>query len=232
MSPKGAVECFSHIISSCLSVRRRYFAQNGLAERASAVKNKNVNVPNAITLARIPLIFAIGFFFYASFTGSKTLAFVLYVVTGITDWLDGWAARKYHQISDFGKLVDALIDKIFIIDMFLLLAGKGLIPTWGIFCMLLIVCREFFITGLRVMVAKNGTVLAAEKSGKLKTILQIVFTGAFFLIEMLRIDAAAWFPAEGLHILMVINNILFVTATFLTVRSGWHYWQRYHRSLS
>ena len=208
------------------------FSQNRLAERTSAVKNRSVNVPNAITLARIPLIFAIGFFFYASFTGAKTLAFILYVLTGITDWLDGWAARKYHQISDFGKLADALIDKIFIIGMFLLLAGKGLVPTWGIFCMLLIICREFFITGLRVMIAKNGTVLAAEKSGKLKTILQIVFTGAFFLIEMLRIDAAAWFPTEGLSVLTVINNILFVTATFLTVHSGWHYWQRYHRSLS
>ena len=215
-----------------LTVRRRYFSKNRLAELTLKMNNKGVNVPNAITLARIPLIFAIGFFFYASFAGSKTLAFILYVLTGITDWLDGWAARKYHQISDFGKLADALIDKIFIIGMFLLLAGKGLVPTWGIFCMLLIVCREFFITGLREIVKKNGTVLAAEKSGKLKTILQIVFTGAFFLIEMLRIDASAWFPKEGIHLLTVINNVLFVTATFLTVHSGCHYWQRYHRSLS
>ena len=206
--------------------------KNRLAEQASEINNKGVNVPNAITLARVPLIFAIGFFFYASFAGSKTLAFILYVLTGVTDWLDGWAARKYHQISDFGKLADALIDKIFIIGMFLLLAGKGLVPTWGIFCMLLIVCREFFITGLRVMVAKNGTVMAAEASGKLKNILQIIFTGAFFLIEMLRIDAVAWFPKEGVYLLTVINNVLFVTATFLTVHSGWHYWKRYHRSLS
>lgn len=223
--------CFSDNV--IVFIRSQAFiSENRLAERASTVKNKGVNLPNAITMARIPLIFAIGFFFYASFTGATTLAFVLYVVTGITDWLDGWTARKYHQISDFGKLADALIDKIFIIGMFLLLAGKGLVPTWGIFCMLLIICREFFITGLRVMVAKNGTVLAAESSGKLKTILQIVFTGAFFLIEMLRVDAAVWFPTEGLYILTVINNILFVTATILTVHSGCCYWQKYHRSLS
>ena len=225
------VECFSAHFTIFIR-SQAMFSQNRLAERTSAVKNRSVNVPNAITLARIPLIFAIGFFFYASFAGSKTLAFILYVLTGVTDWLDGWAARKYHQISDFGKLADALIDKIFIIGMFLLLTGKGLVPTWGIFCMLLIVCREFFITGLRVMIAKNGTVMAAEKSGKLKTILQIIFTGAFFLIEMLRIDAAAWFPTEGICLLTIINDVLFVTATFLTVHSGCHYWQRYHRSLS
>ena len=231
MSQRRVRVLFSHNLTILIR-SQAVLSQNRLAERALEINNKSVNVPNAITLARIPLIFAIGFFFYASFAGSKTLAFILYVLTGVTDWLDGWAARKFRQISDFGKLADALIDKIFIIGMFLLLAGKGLVPTWGIFCVLLIVCREFFIPGLRVMVAKNGTVLAAEKSGKLKTILQIVFTGAFFLIEMLRIDAVAWFPKEGIYLLTVINNVLFVTATFLTVHSGCHYWQRYHRSLS
>ena len=222
---------FSHHLTVFIR-SQAILSQNRLAELASALNNEGVNLPNAITLTRVPLIFAIGFFFYASFPGAKTFAFVLYVLTGITDWLDGWAARKFRQISDFGKLADALIDKIFIIGMFLLLAGKGLVPAWGIFCMMLIVCREFFITGLRVMVAKNGTVMAAEASGKLKTILQIIFTGAFFLIEMLRIDAVAWFPKEGLGVLTFINNVLFVMATFLTVHSGWHYWQRYHRSLS
>ena len=205
--------------------------QNRLAERAVAVKNKDVNLPNLITMARIPLIFVIGVLFYAPFVGAKTLAFILYVVTGVTDWLDGWVARKYHQISDFGKLMDALSDKIFVVSMFILLVGKGLVPNWGIFCILLIICREFFITGLRVMLAKNGTVMAAEKSGKVKTILQVVFTGAFFLIEMLRSDAAAWFPKDWLCILTNINNLLFVTATVLTIHSGCRYWRKYYRSL-
>ena len=103
------VECFSAHFTIFIR-SQAVLSQNRLAEQASEINNKGVNVPNAITLARVPLIFAIGFFFYASFAGSKTLAFILYVLTGITDWLDGWAARKYHQISDFGKLADALID--------------------------------------------------------------------------------------------------------------------------
>ena len=84
-----------------------------------------MNLPNVITMSRIPMLFCIGLFFYASFPFSKTLAFILYVIAGITDWLDGYIARKYDQISDLGKLMDALNDKIFTVGIFLLGNSEG-----------------------------------------------------------------------------------------------------------
>lgn len=190
-----------------------------------------VNLPNLITMSRIPMLFGIGIFFYASFPFSKTLAFILYVTAGITDWLDGYVARKYNQISDLGKLIDALNDKIFTVGIFLLLAGRNLIPAWGIFCALIIVCREFFITGLRTLIAKSGVVMAAERLGKLKTILQIVVLGSFFLIEMLKIDASSWCPSAFVTFLVYVNYTNFAVMTLLTAYSGYTYLKKYHKFL-
>ena len=194
-------------------------------------ESHTVNIPNAITMSRIPMLFCIGIFFYASFPFSKTLAFILYVIAGVTDWLDGYIARKYNQISDLGKLIDALNDKIFTVGIFLLLAGKNLIPAWGIFCALIIVCREFFITRLRTLIAKSGVVMAAERLGKLKTILQIVVLGSFFLIEMLKIDAASWCPSGFVTFLIYVNYTNFSIMTFLTAYSGYSYLKKYHKFL-
>ena len=190
-----------------------------------------MNLPNIITMSRIPMIFLIGILFYANFTLSKTLAFVLYVVAGITDWLDGYIARKYHQISDLGKLIDALNDKIFAISIFIILAGKNLIPSWGIFCILIIICREFFITGLRTIIAKSGVVMAAEKLGKIKTVLQIVVLGSFLLIEMLKVDASSWCPQSFTTFLTYINYTNFLLMTGLTAYSGYNYLKKYHKYL-
>jgi len=202
-----------------------------LAKVKIVAKMVSVNLPNIITMSRIPMLFLIGGLFYASWPGAKTLAFILYVLAGITDWLDGYLARKYHQISDFGKLMDALNDKIFTVSIFLILAGKNLIPTWGIFCAIIIVCREFFITGLRTLIAASGTVMAAEKLGKIKTVLQIVLLGSFFLIEMLRIDGQSWCPNGLIIALTYINYTNFILTTLLTAYSGISYLIKYHRYL-
>ncbi|MDR0647351.1 MAG: CDP-diacylglycerol--glycerol-3-phosphate 3-phosphatidyltransferase [Puniceicoccales bacterium] len=186
-----------------------------------------MNLPNWITLIRIPLLFVIGGFFYASFPGSITLAFIVYVLAGITDWLDGYLARKYNQTSELGKLLDALNDKIFTVGIFILLIGKHLVPLWGVFCVLLIVCREFLVTGLRIVAAKSGNILAAEKLGKIKTVLQIVVMGSFLLIEMLKIDGACWFPASWLVGLTYLNYVNLVITTGLTAYSGSSYLIKY-----
>lgn len=175
-------------------------------------------------------MFLIGGLFYATFPGAKALAFVFYVTAGITDWLDGFIARKYHQVSDLGKLIDALSDKIFTIGIFVILAGKNFIPTWGIFCILLIVCREFLITGLRILIAKTGVVLGAEKLGKIKTVLQIIVLGSFFLIEMLKTDLVI-FPKSFVNVLIWINYVNFLVMTLITSYSGYCYLKKYHRYL-
>lgn len=186
-----------------------------------------MTLSNWITLSRIGLIFVIGWLFYIPWPKAKILALIVYILTSSTDWLDGYVARKYHQVTDWGKLMDALVDKIFTISMFILLIGKGLIPTWGVFCILLILCREFFITGLRILLAKSGVVLAAEAHGKIKTILQLVVIGSFFLIEMLRVNISADWMQSLLPVLRWINTVNFILATALTLHSGIHYYSKY-----
>lgn len=202
-----------------------------LDKTSNTWNNSFVNLPNIITLIRIPFLFIIASLLFIPAKGALTIAFILYVLAGITDWLDGHIARKYNQISDLGKLLDALNDKIFTVGIFLLLIAKQLIPTWGVFCVLIIVCREFLITGLRIILAKTGTVMAAENLGKVKTVLQIVVMGSYLLIEMLRIDAANWFPSLGLSILSFINSILFIVATISTTYSGIRYFIKYRKFL-
>jgi CDP-diacylglycerol--glycerol-3-phosphate 3-phosphatidyltransferase len=108
-------------------------------------------------------------------TGASTMAFILFVIGAITDWADGYVARKQGLVSNFGKLMDALTDKVFMVGLFITMVVLGELPgLWSLFLLLLILSREFLITGLRLVAASSGIILAAEKSGKHKTVSQIV----------------------------------------------------------
>ena len=84
-----------------------------------------MNLPNLLTLSRIPMMFVIVWLMRESFTGAATAAFVLFVIAGITDWADGYAARKLNQVSNFGILMDALTDKILVLGLMVALVEKG-----------------------------------------------------------------------------------------------------------
>lgn len=168
---------------------------------------------------------------YASFCGAATIAFLLYVFAGVTDWLDGYIARRCNMISDLGKLLDALNDKIFTVGIFILLIGNNMVPTWVVFCVLIIVCREFLITGLRIIAAKEGNVLAAESLGKIKTVFQIIAMGAFLLIKMLSVDFENWVPSWFTDFLYVVNLVILAFATIITAYSGFGYVSKYRHLL-
>jgi CDP-diacylglycerol--glycerol-3-phosphate 3-phosphatidyltransferase len=190
-----------------------------------------VSLANWVTLSRIPLLFFIGGLLYGSFRWAPTVAFGLYVFAGVTDWLDGYLARKYNQISDLGKLMDALNDKILNVGIFVVLISKNILPNWGVFCVLLVLCREFFITGLRIVLAKHGRILSAEKYGKLKTVLQIVVLGTFLLIEALRKDFPRLLPLGWIEGLVNICHVSFILTTLLTAGSGFHYLFKYRHEI-
>ena len=105
--------------------------------------------------------------------GHWTAALLLFLFGALTDWLDGWLARRLGQVSDFGKFMDALVDKIFTMGTFVSMLALGIIGLWALFPILLILSREFLITGLRLIAAAQGKTLAAEKAGKVKTVMQI-----------------------------------------------------------
>jgi len=185
-----------------------------------------VNLPNILTLSRIPILFLIVGFLYAPFTGASTIAFILFVIGALTDWADGYYARKQGLVSNFGKLMDALTDKVFMVGLFISLLAMGVLKGWALPLLLLILSREFLITGLRLVAASSGIVLAAEKSGKHKTVSQIVAAILLLLAIMVREDFSAL--PQWLGDSLYWSGVgFFVIATLLTVSSGTQYMVKY-----
>ena len=191
-----------------------------------------MNLPNLLTLSRIPIIFAVVALLYLPVAGASTAAFVLFVIGAITDWADGYYARKQGIVSNFGKLMDALTDKIFMVGLFIAMVVLGELPGfWSLFLLLLVLSREFLITGLRLVAASSGIILAAEKSGKNKTVFQIVSAILLLLAIAIREDLPNLFPEimgysfDG--ILHWLGVAFFVVAAVLTVSSGTKYMIKY-----
>lgn len=188
---------------------------------------QSVNLPNLLTLSRIPILFGIVGLLYMPFTGANTLAFLLFVVGALTDWADGYVARKQGIVSNFGKLMDALTDKVFMVGLFISLLAADILPEWTLPLLLLILSREFLITGLRLVAASSGKVLAAEKSGKQKTVSQIVAAILILLGEAVVQDFGGILPAWLGDTLHWGGMGFFVIATLLTVSSGTQYMIKY-----
>ena len=186
-----------------------------------------MNLPNLLTLSRIPILFGIVALLYLPFQGASTLAFVLFVLGALTDWADGYVARNQGLVSNFGKLMDALTDKVFMVGLFISLLAAGVLPPWVLPLLLLILSREFLITGLRLVAASSGIVLAAEKSGKHKTVSQIVSAILLLMAVAVRKDFPEALPewvGDSLHL---GGLAFFVIATVLTVSSGTQYMVKY-----
>lgn len=136
-----------------------------------------MNLPNLLTLSRIPLMVMVVALLHpwdgAPLPWAWSVALFLFLFGALTDWLDGWLARKLGQVSEFGKFMDALVDKIFTLGTFVSLLALKVVGLWALFPILLILSREFLITGLRLVAAAQGKTLAAEKAGKIKTVMQI-----------------------------------------------------------
>lgn len=127
-----------------------------------------MNLPNKLTLLRILLI---PVFVVVLLLGYYYIAAVIFIVASLTDALDGYIARKYHLITNFGKLMDPLADKLLVTSALICLVELGDIPSWMV---IIILSREFTISILRAVAASAGKVIAASKWGKFKTIFQMV----------------------------------------------------------
>jgi CDP-diacylglycerol---glycerol-3-phosphate 3-phosphatidyltransferase len=199
----------------------------------SSGANSNINtmnLPNYLTLSRIGILFVIAACFFESWPGSATLAFFLFILASLTDWLDGYIARRYNMVSDFGKLMDALADKVLIVGMFIVLLSVQEIPQWTVYLILVIMGREFLVTGLRLIAASKGQVLQAEKAGKIKTVTQIVCI-CIFMLHRVMTDDFKYFgiELEPQYIGWIYQTglIVFVLAAVLTFVSGYGYMSRY-----
>ena len=187
-----------------------------------------MNWANRLTLSR--LVFTILFVaaLNSSWEYGRTAALIFFLLAGITDFVDGEVARRYSRVTNFGKLMDPLVDKIMMAAAFISLVPLKAVPAWAATA---VVARDFLITGLRLMASANGKVLPAERLGKQKTSWQVV-TVIFFLVllsasELRYADDGSiwWFRAWH-----EAGPILVWVTVALTLYSGLGYAWR-HRDL-
>jgi CDP-diacylglycerol---glycerol-3-phosphate 3-phosphatidyltransferase len=193
-------------------------------------------LPNAITLARIALAPVVGFLAFVPTFTARLIAFVLFLIAAFSDLWDGHLARKYGWISDFGKLVDPIADKLLLVLTFLpfyILSHRtgdphgqlvviGAMPLW---ILLVIFGRELLITVIRSFAANRGIVIPAGKSGKLKAVFQNIFIGT--ALAWLAINSAAinqgWYGMQSWTYWTWFHGFVFMTslviAVFLTLFS-------------
>jgi len=189
-------------------------------------------LPNLITLSRIGVLAALVWLVLQDWRGAATLAFFCILYGSLSDFLDGYIARRYNCITNFGKILDALVDKVMTLGAFVLLVWLGLLPPAGVTAVivLLMAVREVGITAMRIVAARRNVVLAAEKAGKRKTIWQVTAICVLFAVPMFETDVQHWLGADlDLFALYVwINGYLyFLLSAWLTVASGSQYLGRY-----
>jgi CDP-diacylglycerol--glycerol-3-phosphate 3-phosphatidyltransferase len=125
-----------------------------------------MNTANKLTLLRIILIPVFLIVLYIGFSGSQYVALAIFIIASITDFVDGYIARSRGQVTDFGKFMDPLADKVLVVAAMLWFSEIGMMPAWAV---LIVIVREFAVTALRLVAVDKGRVIAAGKSGKIKT---------------------------------------------------------------
>src|SRR5438874_854262 len=177
-----------------------------------------MNWANRITLSRLMLTILFVLALNSSWHYARTSALVIFLVAGLTDFIDGEIARRYGIITNFGKLMDPLVDKIMMAAAFISLVPLKAVPAWAA---TVVVARDFLITGLRMMASAKGRILPAERLGKHKTSWQIV-TVIFFLalLSMAELRYASETSIWWLRAWDEAGPILVWITVALTIYSG------------
>lgn len=169
-----------------------------------------MSIPNILTLLRIfaiPVIIAADIYFG---TTGRWVAVILFIVAALTDYVDGYLARKWNQISDLGRMLDPIADKLLVAAMLLYFAYRGDLAGIDIWAAVIITCREIFISGLREFMGDKKITLHVSQLAKWKTTIQ--------LVALVIILAAPLFQMSG-----TIGSIALWAAAILTAWTGWQY---------
>ncbi|WP_283610291.1 CDP-diacylglycerol--glycerol-3-phosphate 3-phosphatidyltransferase [Faecalispora anaeroviscerum] len=180
-----------------------------------------MNLPNKLTMLRLILVpFFVAVLLASALPHHSLIAAVLFAVASYTDHLDGMLARKYHQITDFGKFMDPLADKVLVISALVCFVELHLANVWFV---LLIIAREFMVTSIRLVAADKGQVIAANNWGKAKTVSQIIAILAVLLLQYwqeLTVAGVALPVAANEPLTSLLGQLLILVATVLSVVSG------------
>lgn len=151
-----------------------------------------MNLPNRITIARILLIPIYLLLLALVDQSPNWYAAVVFAIAASTDWVDGQLARKRNEITDFGKFMDPIADKLLVLAPMIVFVSLGTVNVWAV---VLMVSREVIVSGFRLVAVTKGSVIAADKSGKLKTFVQMIAVFLLTLGANVLGDAVAWVAA-------------------------------------
>lgn len=182
--------------------------------------------PNQITLIRIFLVPFMIFFYLADFIPyGKLIAVIIFAVAAITDFIDGKLARKTGQVTDLGKFLDPIADKLLIVGaLVLVITDAMVIANWAVWAgiiAIIILAREFMVTGLRQVAASKNIIISADNWGKYKAFIQDLALPAFMLLSFF--NQYEILTGSGLSAFAYVCFVLIITATILTIISGVNY---------
>ena len=189
-----------------------------IVEQVKKDVKKQMNIPNLLTLFRIWAIpgIVVTFFFPTAFWA--WLGVVLFALAGISDYLDGYLARHWNQLSRFGRVLDPIADKLLVGAMLLMLAYTARLGDWGIIPAVVILCREILVSGLREFLAEIKVGCPVTRLAKWKTACQMV------ALPMLMV-AEPNFSGIYANALYTLGQIALWGAAILTVMTGYDYWK-------
>ncbi len=198
-----------------------------------------MNLPNRLTLARFFMIPFFVVFMNVDHMGlnltwqlaGHVIALGLFIAATVTDYYDGAIARRLNLVTNFGRLMDPLADKLLISAGFIVLIEQRIAPAWMV---IIILCREFLVTGLRLLGTSQGRVIQADRGGKNKTISQLVavITALSFLVIRDILTLGGWWQTLRARDLRpdfwmeAVLYLLLLIATGLTLTSGWNYFYK------
>ena len=184
-----------------------------------------MNWANRLTLSRLLLTVAFVTALSSSWQYARTSALAIFIIAGLTDFIDGEIARRYAWVTNFGKLMDPLVDKIMMAAAFISLVPLKAVPAWAATA---VVARDFLITGLRLMASAKGRVLPAERLGKQKTSWQVItvifFLGLLSIAELRHAtETSTWWVRAWHEAGPVLVWITVALTVFSGVGYAWHH---------
>ncbi|MGN0444566.1 MAG: CDP-diacylglycerol--glycerol-3-phosphate 3-phosphatidyltransferase [Acutalibacteraceae bacterium] len=177
-------------------------------------EKKKINLPNRLTILRMVLTPFLVYFMLTDWRFSPLLSFIIFAAASITDFIDGKIARDRNLVTDFGKFLDPIADKIVVLSILICMITKGLCSPVVV---VIVIFREFIVSSLRLLAATNSVVLAAEKSGKVKTAFQMLSVTLVLALCSVQSLFGAEIPVK------TISNILMWITAALTLYSGVEY---------
>lgn len=184
-----------------------------------------MNLPNKLSVLRLILIPVFIALFYTEFPYHYLLSAIVFAISAATDFLDGYIARKYNLVTDLGKFLDSSADKVLVLSALVIICDANILPfIWGGIGVSIILAREILISCLRMVAAAKGLVLAADKLGKSKTLVQDV------TIVALIISAEAFFAS--MKFMTILGWSLFGLSILLTIASGLNYFYRNRKTIA